>query len=66
MPTNLAIDDRLIVEARRLGGYKTKKEAVNQALALFIRQHKQQRVLDSFGKMEWDEGYDYKVARKRP
>jgi Arc/MetJ family transcription regulator len=66
MPTNLAIDDRLIVEARRLGGYKTKKEAVNQALALFIRQHKQQRVLDSFGQIEWDEGYDHKAARKRP
>lgn len=66
MPTNLAIDDKLIVEARRLGGYKTKKETVNQALAMFIRQHKQQRVLDSFGKMEWAEGYDYKAARKRP
>ena len=28
MATNLAIDDRLIEDAKRIGGHKTKKEAV--------------------------------------
>ncbi len=32
MPTNLALDDRLIEEARKIGGHKTKKEAVSVAL----------------------------------
>ncbi len=63
MATNLALDDKLIVEAVRLGGYKSKKEAVTQALKLFIKQVKQQRVRASFGKVDWAEGYDYKSAR---
>ncbi len=31
MATNLAIDDRLIEDAKRIGGHKTKKEAVTAA-----------------------------------
>jgi Arc/MetJ family transcription regulator len=33
MPTNLAIDDKLIEAARRIGHHKTKKEAVTTALS---------------------------------
>jgi Arc/MetJ family transcription regulator len=65
MPTNLAIDDKLIVEAQKLGGHKSKKEAVTQALAEYIGRHKQQEILKLFGKMDWEKGYDYKTARKR-
>ncbi len=32
MPTNLAIDDRLVELAQRLGRHKTKKDTVNAAL----------------------------------
>ena len=32
VPTNLALDDKLIDEARRIGGHATKKEAVTAAL----------------------------------
>ncbi len=39
MATNLAIDDRLIEEARKTGGHKTKKEAVTTALEEYIRHH---------------------------
>jgi Arc/MetJ family transcription regulator len=66
MPTNLAIDDRLIVEAQKLGGHKSKKETVNQALAEYIRRHQQQKILGLFGKVEWNSRYDYKTGRKRP
>ena len=29
MPTNLAIDDRLLEEAQKVGGHRTKRETVN-------------------------------------
>ena len=37
MATNLSIDDHLIEEARRIGGYTTKKAAVTAALEEYIR-----------------------------
>jgi len=49
MPTNLAIDDSLIEEARRIGGHKTKKEAMTTAIAEYIAQRKRLAILDSFG-----------------
>ena len=36
MATNLKIEDRLLNEARKMGGFKTKRESVNRALAEFI------------------------------
>ena len=48
MATNLAIDDKLIDEARRIGNYKTKREAVTAALDEFIRRRKQLEILDHF------------------
>jgi Arc/MetJ family transcription regulator len=64
MPTNLAIDDRLINEAVRLGRHRTKKDAVNAALDEYIRQRKQQRILSLFGAIDYDENYDYKRERR--
>src|SRR5271163_1271654 len=49
MPTNLALDDQLIEEARRAGKHKTKKEAVNAALDEYVRKRKQMRILKAFG-----------------
>ena len=41
MPTNLAIDDDLLNEALRIGGRKTKRETVNDALREFVaRRHR--------------------------
>ncbi len=65
MPTNLAIDDSLIEEARRIGGHKTKKEAVTNALSEYIARRKQLKILDSFGTIDFDPEYDYKADRKR-
>jgi Arc/MetJ family transcription regulator len=31
MPTNLAIDDRLLEEAQKVGGHRTKRETVTAA-----------------------------------
>jgi Arc/MetJ family transcription regulator len=65
MPTNLAIDDRLIEEARRLGHFKTKKAAVTAALDEFIRRRKQLRILKLEGSVDYIPDYDHKAARNR-
>ncbi len=65
MPTNLAIDDRLIEEARRTGRHKTKKEAVTAALDEYIKRRKQLGILELAGTIDYDPKYDYKAARKR-
>ena len=65
MATNLAIDDRLIEEARKSGKHKTKKEAVTTALQEYIQRHRQQRILADFGTIDFDPEYDYKAERRR-
>jgi hypothetical protein len=65
MPTNLAIDDRLIAEAQKVGHHRTKKEAVTAALDEYIRKRKKLDVLEMFGKIDYDENYDYKLERDR-
>jgi len=64
MPTNLAIDDRLIREAQELGRHRTKREAVNAALDEYIRRRKQQAVLELFGSIQYGKNYDYKRERR--
>lgn len=65
MATNLAINEELLEEALYLGGHKTKRDTVNEALAEYIRRRKRKRILDFFGKLEWDTQYDYKSMRHR-
>ncbi|MBI1939894.1 MAG: type II toxin-antitoxin system VapB family antitoxin [Acidobacteria bacterium] len=65
MPTNLAIDDRLIEEARRTGGHKTKREAVTVALQEYIKHRKRLRLLQLAGTIDYDARYDYKAERRR-
>ncbi|MGA9039373.1 MAG: type II toxin-antitoxin system VapB family antitoxin [Terriglobales bacterium] len=65
MATNLALDDKLIEEARRTGGHKTKREAVTAALDEYIRHRKQLRLIEAFGTFAFDPGYDYKTERHR-
>ena len=65
MPTNLALDDKLVQEVKRLGGHTTKRAAVNEALQEYVTRRKQKKILEIFGTLDWDPKYDYKVARKR-
>ena len=65
MATNLQIDDRLIKEAVALGNHRTKKAAVTQALTDYIRHLRQERILNLFGKIDFDPEYDYKRQRAR-
>ena len=66
MATNLAIDDRLLDEALRVGGQRTKKDTVTQALEEYVQRRKQAKILDLFGKIQLDPKYDYKRQRRRP
>jgi Arc/MetJ family transcription regulator len=65
MATNLAIDDRLLDEALEVGGHRTKKETVTEALVEYIQHRKQTKLLALFGKIDFDPTYDYKKQRKR-
>ena len=64
MPTNLAIDDKLLAEALRLGKQRTKKATVNEALREFVQRRKRLKMLDAFGTIDFDAAYDYKAQRK--
>lgn len=65
MATNLAIDPELLNRALEVGGERTKKATVNQALREFIARREQERLLELFGKLDWDHEYDYKRERTR-
>ena len=65
MATNLALDDKLVEEAKRLGKHPTKREAVNQALAEYVARRRRSEVVDLFRTMDWNPKYDYKTERKR-
>ena len=63
MATNLAIDNRLIEEAKVLGRHRTKKGAVTEALQEYIQRRKQLKILKLFNTIEYDQDYDYKKQR---
>ncbi len=63
MATNLALDDSLIEEARQLGGLRTKKDVVTQALLEYVQRHKQLKLLELFGAVDYDDDYDHKAQR---
>jgi len=65
MATNLAIEEELLTEALAIGGFKTKKATVNEALREFIQRRKQKKILELFGTVEFDPEYDHKRGRSR-
>lgn len=64
MPTNLKLNDKLVQETVRLGRFKSKREAVNTALAEFVQRRQRLRILDLGGKIEFDPQWDYKKMRR--
>ena len=65
MASNLDLDTRLLEEAFRLGGHRTKRATVNEALEEYIRRRKQREVLELSGTIDFDPDYDYKAERRR-
>ena len=65
MATNLSLDPKLIEQAVKVSGERTKKAAVTRALEEFIARRKQKHFLDLMGKLEWNTDFDYKAERSR-
>ena len=65
MATKLAIDPQLLDKAFKVGGEKTETATVNRALREFIVRREQKRLLELFGKLDWDARYTYKRERTR-
>jgi len=65
MPTNLAINPKLLNQVVRVSGVKTKTAAVTLALREFVARREQRRLLDLFAALDWDPGFDYKAERSR-
>ncbi|HEB30006.1 MAG TPA: type II toxin-antitoxin system VapB family antitoxin [Spirochaetes bacterium] len=65
MATNLAIDQKLLIEAQKIGNKKTKKETVNEALKEYIQRRKQIEITELFGQITYDKDYSYKSLRQR-
>jgi Arc/MetJ family transcription regulator len=63
MATNLAIDERLLEEALKVGKHKSKKDTVNEALKEYVMRRKRKNILSLFGKVEMDLSYDYRKER---
>jgi len=65
MPTNLGIDEKLLIEALRLGGHRTKKATVNEALQEYIAQRKRLQGLRLLGTIDFETGENRPARKKR-
>ncbi len=63
--TNLDLDPALVDEAVAVGGRRTKKEAVTEALQEYIARRRQAQITRLFGSIDYDPRYDYKRQRQR-
>jgi Arc/MetJ family transcription regulator len=53
MRTNIVIDDRLIAEAMKLSGARSKREAVESSLRLMVQLKRQERIRRARGRLKW-------------
>ncbi len=58
MRTNIVIDDKLMKEALRATGAKTKREAVELGLKTLVDLRKQERARQLRGKIRWEGNLD--------
>jgi len=55
----------ILEQAAQVSGERTQKAAVTKALQEFIALREQQRMVDLFGKLDWDASLDHKAERSR-
>jgi Arc/MetJ family transcription regulator len=65
MPDSLDIDDALLEKALELGGHRTKRETVNEALKEYVARRKRLKVLEAFGSLDFDPKYNHKQSRQK-
>lgn len=54
MRTSMEIDQDLMAQALKVGGFKTRKAAVEEGLRLLIRTRTQGRLRELRGKLRWE------------
>jgi len=54
MRTNVVIDDTLMNKAKKVSGYKTKRETIEEALKLLVSQKDQAQIRKVRGKLNWE------------
>ena len=59
----LRINARLLAKARKTCGFRSGSEAINGALAEFVRIWGQRSVIDLFGTVDFVPGFDHKKLR---
>ncbi|MES0491939.1 MAG: type II toxin-antitoxin system VapB family antitoxin [Leptospirales bacterium] len=65
MATNLAINDELLNEAKKIGHHKSKKDTVNEALKEYVQRRKQLEITELFGSVDYEASYDHNKYRIR-
>jgi len=58
MRTNVVLDDAVMKTALKIGGFKTKKATIENALKLFIQIKGQQKIKELKGKIKWEGNLD--------
>lgn len=58
MRTNIDIDDKLMKQAMKATGARTKRAAVEASLRLAVQLKKQAKIRDLFGKVRWEGDLD--------
>jgi hypothetical protein len=61
--TDLSIARELIERALQVSGEAARKAAVTKVLEELITRRRQKQLLGRFGKLQWDNNYDYKRER---
>ncbi len=65
MRTNIVLDDKLVADAMKLSGVKTKREVVELALRRLVTSAKQKDILDLVGLDMIAPDYDVRTVRSR-
>jgi Arc/MetJ family transcription regulator len=53
MRTNVVIEDRLMEDALKLSGFRTKREAIEAGLKLLVKFNRQEKIKDFRGRLKW-------------
>ncbi|MCT7966945.1 type II toxin-antitoxin system VapB family antitoxin [Laspinema sp. D1] len=64
MKIPIEIDQQLIAEALALSNFSTENQLIEDALREYIQRRQQQKILELFGTIDYEENYDYKQQRK--
>ncbi|MCT7955397.1 type II toxin-antitoxin system VapB family antitoxin [Laspinema palackyanum] len=63
MKIPIEIDQQLIAEALALSNFSTENQLIEDALREYIQRRQQQKILELFGTIDYEESYDYKQQR---